>query len=258
MKRTGVSRATGFTLIELLVVVTAIAILASVLMPALCRARYEPTVTACKANYRQWGVACNLYAADNSRGAYPSFSLYLSGANAWDIALAMIPAMEPYGITVPMWFCPARPAGFDLADATCQSKTGHGIRDLTDLQTSLRYAQTSWGSAHHDVWIPRYNGPVSPNYLYPQVWNYVLGIPNPNANEVYQWPSRTIDTSVSKAPVLSDRVVGTSTNLLQAIEGHSVNGHVDSVNVLFGDGHVDLHKSSVMKWRWKGNFYTFY
>ena len=245
-------------MIELLVVVATIGILASVLMPALGRAKYGPTVTACKANYRQWGVACNLYAADNPQGAFPSFNVPASASrDVWNISFDMFPAMKPYGITVPMWFCPVRPQAFDIANATCQAETGHDIRDLMDLEIAMGYPGAPLGASQHDIWIPRYVG-AGTSSLYPQVWNYVLGFPNLNANEAYQWPSRTIDIPVSKAPILSDRVVGTSTNLLQATEGHPVNGHVDSVNVLFGDGHVDLHKSSVMKWRWKGNFYTFY
>lgn len=90
------------------------------------------------------------------------------------------------------------------------------------------------------------------------VFNPVLGTPNINAHETYQWPSKPTDATASKAPILSDRVIGTSTNVAAATEGHSMNGRLDSVNVLFGDGHVDLHESTVIQWRWKGSYYTFY
>lgn len=55
---------TGFTLVELLVVISIIALLVSILMPALSKVREQGKKVLCATTLHQWGLALTLYASD--------------------------------------------------------------------------------------------------------------------------------------------------------------------------------------------------
>jgi len=122
--------AKAFTLVELLVVIGIIAVLVSVLLPALANARKQGMRVKCAAALREIGSAFNLYAGEN-KGYFPvaqyggSYNLYgdqfpFSGTNAyWPHFLAKYVTRTKFGTTATtgeeaaqarrsiLWGCPA-------------------------------------------------------------------------------------------------------------------------------------------------------
>src|SRR4051794_30620129 len=73
----------GFTLVELLVVIGIIALLMSILMPSLGRARASASLVSCQSNFKQIFTALSMYANDN-KGVLPAASwVDAKGAPMW-------------------------------------------------------------------------------------------------------------------------------------------------------------------------------
>src|SRR3954463_5733232 len=63
----------AFTLVELLVVIGIIALLISILMPSLSRARMSANLVACQSNMKQVATAIHMY-ANEYKGVLPEMS----------------------------------------------------------------------------------------------------------------------------------------------------------------------------------------
>ncbi|MDP8219452.1 MAG: type II secretion system protein [Candidatus Theseobacter exili] len=111
-------RSKGFTLIELLVVIAIIAILASMLLPALAKARRRAGQTKCISNLKQVGVAVHTYSIDYDED-FPSDNSVGGGKSS----LAVLAA--DYLQDDNVYICPS-------GDGTSASDSDYRYVDLTE------------------------------------------------------------------------------------------------------------------------------
>ena len=93
----------AFTLVELLVVIAIIALLMSILMPALTKARKQAKAAICLSYVKQWGLITMLYAQDNNSRLMQS----VAGNNVNDKMAYWMGATLKYYKDPKIRFCPS-------------------------------------------------------------------------------------------------------------------------------------------------------
>lgn len=126
----------AFTLVELLVVIGIIALLVSVLLPALARARESARAVKCLSNMRNLGLASMMYANEN-RGYLVQAGMAHGGAHAAE-EVAWFNTLQQYYQNKLVARCPSDvsphwPEGSPVRPGTEQfRRTSYGINEFLD------------------------------------------------------------------------------------------------------------------------------
>ena len=130
-------RLPGFTLIELLVVIAIIAILASMLLPALSQAREKARQMSCANNLKNLGLAATMYEGDFDKVLpFNGHSKAHEGLNYWDGAAIWWNLIDPYikqirnqdSPSTGVYFCPSSPVKTaDISDYLRRSYGSNGL-----------------------------------------------------------------------------------------------------------------------------------
>ncbi len=122
----------GFTLIELLVVISIIALLISILLPALGSARESAQMVGCLSNQRQIGLILSTYAA-NYKDYYPP---YADSSTIWAGRLMQEHFDTPPHLALAnpqdVFYCPTMSAmGYNIADASTSTRITNYTVNIT-------------------------------------------------------------------------------------------------------------------------------
>lgn len=125
----------NFTLVELLIVIAIIGILASLLLPALKKAKDSAKAISCVNNLKQIGLSVFMYADDN-KNMVPG---WIQKSTLDPMETRWVAVLAPYTETATLWVCPA---SVDAGEPEAALLKERGVKNMTETLSSLASVQT--------------------------------------------------------------------------------------------------------------------